>query len=681
MRQKLNTLLLSVAALSAGECLIALPLHESIPSRPNVLLITIDDLNDVPRFMGRNRDAYTPNLDRLAAQGTSFLNAHANFPLCGPSRASLMTGFMPSSIGFDGHMTNEQLKERSDRIGVKLLDAYFKRHNYRVFSAGKIYHAGNPPSEVDLAGGNAAFGAKEGLQYFHERTSTDWGVPSYGASDENFSDYDNAQFAIQRLSEDHSEPFLLMVGFVQPHVPWYAPQRYFDLYPEPQALQLAPYEPDDMEDVPAIAIETSIGPQYPRTEWAIAHDQRASIQHAYLASVSFTDHYLGLVLKALAESPYAEETLVVVVSDHGYHLGEKNTYQKESLWERSSHIPFIVSGPGVPSQSIEGKVVSLIDLYPTLLDYCHLPAIEAHEGRSLLPLIANDDPNFGWQNKAVTSFRGNNHAIQTEHYRYSRWSDGSEELYDHRSDLAEIHNLAADPTYRPLMDTLRRGLPTNLRHPQRPLRFTVDGDQAEMFAHRLIHSGELQLYGVDVTAHGQVVEGMVVESVAMHDWIEFRMSSQDGFGKWRQAHFSADEMSELSLSGAGVDTDRDGFSLLAEYAFGLDPRRPDQSQIFTMDFSAEDQTITFTFPMHAKCGDVLYVVMRQDNISEGSGWEEFVSYDVENGLIVHVEEDCSWKIQQGDRLEITFHGDQPVPEHDWIRVEVEPLFARGVCGP
>ncbi len=250
-----------------------------------------------------------------------------------------------------------------------------------------------------------------------------------------------------QLQSKHDKPFMLMVGFLRPHVPWYVPKKWFDLYDKGK-LTLPPYDKHDLEDVPAIAKQISILKQMPRTDWAIENDQWRNIVHAYLACISFSDNQVGRVLAALEKSPYADNTIVVLWSDHGYHMGEKNTFQKHSLWERSSHVPLVISGPGIKVGERCDRVVSLIDLYATLLDLCDLPENPKNEGHSLKPLLK--DPRKEWSYPAITGWENNSFAIQTEGYRYIRYGDGSEELYDHQSDLKEWTNLAGKPELEPV---------------------------------------------------------------------------------------------------------------------------------------------------------------------------------------------------------------------------------------
>lgn len=427
--------------------------------RPNVLMIVVDDLNDFPGFMRGYPDAKTPSMDKLAAQGMVFTRAHCQYPLCGPSRASFMSGMLPSSLNFVGHMTDRQLEGRCKELGTELLHRYFGRHGYKTLAVGKICHRHVPTGSVDASGGRGGFRQGTGRlrrNWHQEGTSTDWAMaPDH---DNQLPDYDAAAWAVEQLEAEHEQPFLLMVGFLRPHVPWYVPKQWFDRY-DKDNLTLPPYQSKDLADVPEIARQLSILPQYPRTEWAIENDQWRNILHAYLACISFTDHYVGRVLDALRGSPYGDNTIVVLMSDHGYHMGEKNTFQKQTLWQRSSHVPLVIAGPDInPAQQCE-RVVSLLDIYPTLLDMCGLPANPKNEGHSLTPLL--NDPEREWPHKAITSWEGNNTAVQGERYRYTRYVNGSEELYDHANDPHEWTNLARKEDYAPVKQRMARFMPTN----------------------------------------------------------------------------------------------------------------------------------------------------------------------------------------------------------------------------
>jgi len=424
---------------------------------PNVLFISVDDLNDFPTFAGRDSDAKTPNMDRLAKRGIVFTEAHCQFPLCGPSRASVMSGLLPSTLGYDDHMGDNTLAERAKSMGTQLLHSYFASHGYKTMAVGKILHKHVPKGSVDASGGRGGFSEGTGklMRNWHQNgTSTDWAMAP--ERDEDLPDHQAAEWAVNQLQQQHKKPFLLMVGFMRPHVPWYVPKKWFDLY-ENDSITLPPYDKNDLDDVPEMAKRISILEQMPRTDWAIENHQWRNIVHAYLACISFADHQVGKVLDALETSPYRDNTIVVLWSDHGYHMGEKNTFQKQSLWERSSHVPLVFAGPNIPGGRRCERVVSLIDLYPTLLEMCGLPENSKNEGRSLLPLI--EAPKQEWPYPAIIGWKKNSFAIQNERYRYIHYGDGSEELYDHQQDPNEWTNLAGDSE----VANVQQDLATSLR--------------------------------------------------------------------------------------------------------------------------------------------------------------------------------------------------------------------------
>lgn len=423
-----------------------LPLHAA--EKPNVLFIAVDDLNDFPTFSQRYPDAKTPHMDKLARRGMVFTRAHCQFPLCGPSRASVMSGLLPSTLGYDNHIKDEALQKRAQELGTELMHTWFARNGYKTMAVGKILHHHVPKASVDASGGRGPFHGGTGnlkKNWRQQGTSTDWAMAPQ--RDEDLPDHKAATWAVQQLAATHDKPFFLMVGFLRPHVPWYVPKKWFDLY-DKETLTLPPFDPNDLDDVPAIAKQISILPQMPRTQKMIETNQWRDILHAYLACISFADHQVGRVLDALEKSPHRDHTIIVLWSDHGYHIGEKNTFQKHSLWERSSHVPMVIAGPQVkPGQRCD-RIVSLLDLYPTLLDMAKLPANPKNQGRSLLPLLNN--PKQEWPYPAITGWLKNSFAVQTERHRYIRYGDGSEELYDHQTDLKEWNNLARNPETAPL---------------------------------------------------------------------------------------------------------------------------------------------------------------------------------------------------------------------------------------
>ena len=450
-------------------------LYSGDEARPaNVLLIAIDDLNDWVGVLGGHPDTRTPVLDSLAASGMLFTNAHTQAPLCAPSRVALLTSMLPSTTGIYFQIRDTLVKESSPatRRAVSLPE-YLAAQGFKTMGAGKIWH-GN-----DLAGtfqeyGQAgawfgprpperqAYDPEDGPNYDGvNSTNTDWGA--WPLRDEEMSDYKYADWAIDKLGRPHDAPFLLAVGFVRPHVPWYVPPRWLETF-DPDQIALPPYNPDDMDDIPQIARDLSLSAPMPTTEYLKAKGQWADAVRAYLASVHWVDHQVGRVLQALREGPHAENTLVVLFSDHGYHMGEKNRFSKMSLWERDTRVPVMISGPGIPAGRTTSRPVGLVDLYPTMLDLLGLPANELNEGRTLSPLIA--EPQREWPHPALTMFGPNMVSVRGDRFRYIRYEDGSEEFYDHSNDPYEWTNLARDPAamaeHRADVERLRAAIPDSM---------------------------------------------------------------------------------------------------------------------------------------------------------------------------------------------------------------------------
>ncbi len=440
--------------------------------KKNVVMIIVDDLNDWVGAMGGHPDTKTPNMDRLVAQGMLFTNAHATAAICGPSRASVMTGLRPSTSGIYEQLRDEDIQQASPATeNITFLTKYFAQHGYKTMGVGKIFHEGAPDGSFEEYGGRIkGFGPypEKEFVWVSDRTNTDWGV--YPERDEDMIDYTSAMWAIDKLEQEHDKPFFLTVGFIRPHAPWYAPQKWFDLHPADQ-LTMPPYLPADQDDIPQISRDLHEMPMMPTTEWAIESGEWPNIVQAYLASVSFVDHYIGEVLKTLENSSYANNTIVVLWGDHGYHIGEKNRFAKHSLWEETSRVPLMIKSPGGVKGQVNNTAVSLLDLYPTLVDLAELPSNTANEGKSLKSLLEGSDTGPG--HVAITTYGYNNHAIRDDRYRYIRFADGSEELYDHSNDPDEWENLAGDVGY----DEIKRGLKQHLPAVNAPMSAVHGGNR------------------------------------------------------------------------------------------------------------------------------------------------------------------------------------------------------------
>lgn len=436
------------------------PLVSVAAEKPNVLFIAVDDLNNWAGYSG-NDEVITPNMDRLAGQGMWFSNAYCQYPLCGPSRASIMSGLYYHQLNSSKLQANDQfVEDQVQSIGSELLHGYLKNHGYKTMAVGKILHKHMAKKKLDMSGGRGGWvsikdenGEKMKINFLSDDTLTDWAV--YPGKESKMTDSKTAKWAVERLEETHDEPFILMAGFLHPHVPWYVPQKYFDLY-DKEKLTLPPYNPNDFDDLPEAA-KGMLNKGYPRTEWAKDENQWRDIIHAYMASITFADAKVGEVLDALEASPYRDNTIVVLWSDHGYHMGEKNTFQKHTLWDRSAVAPLIIKVPKSMQRQMQrgacDQVVSMIDLYPTILDLCGLPANEHVVGRSLKPLLEN--PSSPWLYPAFTFKKGGHQSVQYGPYRYIEYEDGSMELYHHHKDPDEWTNLAGSPEYQTAVERLK----------------------------------------------------------------------------------------------------------------------------------------------------------------------------------------------------------------------------------
>lgn len=431
--------------------------------KPNVLFIAIDDQNDWIGAFGGHSLVKTPNIDRLAKRGTAFLNAHCQSPLCNPSRTSLMLGLRPSTTGIYGltpwFRNVEALKDRVT------LPQHFKANGYKTFTSGKIYHgnAGGPEkraNEFDVWGPAGGIGVKPEKKLIPEtpmgnHALMDWGV--FPHKDEDKGDYHVATWTIEQLKNaPKDQPFFIAAGFFLPHVPCYATQKWFDLYPDDDSV-LPPFKESDRADTPRFSWYLHWNLPEPRLKWVKENNQWRNLVRSYLACTSFVDAQVGRVLDALDESGLAENTIIVLWSDHGWHLGEKGITGKNTLWERSTRVPLIFAGPGVGKMNRSTQPVELLDIYPTLIDLCNLQPRADLEGISLMPQLKNPAAKRG--RPAITSHNQGNHSVRSERWRYIRYADGSEELYDLEKDPNEWNNVAGNSKNAAVIAEHRRWLP------------------------------------------------------------------------------------------------------------------------------------------------------------------------------------------------------------------------------
>ncbi|MCH2387765.1 MAG: sulfatase [Opitutales bacterium] len=437
---------------------------DSIAEKPNVLFISIDDLNDWIGCMDGHPQVQTPHIDRLAERGTLFLNAHTQSPICNPSRTSVMTGLRPSTTGIYSLAPWFRIVEEwKDLVS---LPQHFSNTGYTTYTVGKIYHGRScmtsEPPEFDVIGRT-----EPGLQPKEKRVKTprggrgmDWSV--YPFEDSDHKDWKTASWAVDQLDNKPKDPFFMAVGFSLPHVPLLATQKWFDLYPE-DTLQFPRMLLDDRNDTPRFSWYLHWKLPEPRQRFLFQAGEQLKIVQAYLASISFMDSQVGRILEALDRNGYADKTFVILWSDHGYHLGEKEITGKNTLWDRSTRVPMIFAGPGIKESSESVRPVELLDIYPTLSELCGLPPQDHLEGHSLVPLLKNPNAHRSWP--AITTDNHDNHGVRTEEYRYIQYADGSEEFYDMIADPNEFTNLAENPKYARAKRSLKKHLPKVNRRP------------------------------------------------------------------------------------------------------------------------------------------------------------------------------------------------------------------------
>ena len=425
--------------------------------RPNVLMICIDDLNDWVGYLGGHPDVVTPNMDALAKRGRIFSNAHCAVPVCSASRISIMSGVAATTHGsYELGPKYEQLPALTE---APTIQRYFKVNGYKTFSGGKVLHhgfGGRLAGDIDHSFGRKKNPAPKKAMNRPDHWSKAWDWGAFPEEDSQMGDYELAIEAVEALQQEHDKPFFMSVGFFRPHVPLFVPPKWFELYDEAQiALPNNPLV--DIDDIPANFLSINDYAVAPTHREVLKHEKQRSLTLAYLASISFVDHCVGIVLDALESSPHAKDTIVVLWSDHGFHLGEKQHWAKRTLWEESTRVPLLITGPGIdPGQHCK-EAVSLIDIYPTLLELCDLPTASHLEGVSVVPQL--QAPSTPRAHPAITSSYYGNHSVRTRDWRLISYEDGSEELYDHRVDPDEFNNLANLPQHKAMRDKLKAWIP------------------------------------------------------------------------------------------------------------------------------------------------------------------------------------------------------------------------------
>jgi arylsulfatase A-like enzyme len=427
-------------------------------TKPNVLFIAIDDMNDWTGFLGGHPQAITPNMDRLARRGVNFTNAHCIAPACSPCRLGLLYGVEPFNSGLYPFYDHEKIPR--EVLGkYTSLPRCFRDNGYRAFGAGKIFHgsknlAGDWDDYHLQSGAKLKYAPENGYQ---QGDSTKMAFCPTTNPLVDHPDYQVASYGIDVLSQEHDKPFFLAVGIVKPHLAFVCPQEFFDM----QAERIKPplVRRKDLADVPWVG----------RTMASLKDDYRfrgdqawEKVQRSYLACISWADYNIGRVLDALEKSPYADNTVIILWSDHGYHQSEKRSFRKFSLWEESTRVPFIVLDPRQKNASVGRtcrEAVSLINIYRTLGDLAGIDVPEYIDGQSLAAQLK--DPARPIAEPAITTWGRGNYAVRDDQWRYIRYFDGGEELYDHSRDPQEWNNLAEDSKYARTKKELSDFLPND----------------------------------------------------------------------------------------------------------------------------------------------------------------------------------------------------------------------------
>jgi len=471
---------------------------ESSTKPPNVIMFVTDDLNNWVNPLGYTQ-AITPNLDRLAEAGVTFTNAHAPGVFCAPSRTAIWTGLNASTTGCYSNQVFQ-----FDLPDLFTMQMAFKQKGYNTFGAGKLYH--HRSGYVDLRDWNEYFARSQEVKdmawemngyhmtdvplpdphpYSPYYTMTDrgsgsalhleWG-PIDNAEEDDMVDAMRANWASDVIKREHDKPFFLAVGMYSPHYPNYAPQKYFDLYNR-ESIVLPPYKEDDLDDLPEPVRKRMLN----RLKQHQELEEYGAVEDAilaYLASVSFADAMLGRILDALDSGPYKDNTIIIFWSDQGFHHGEKGHWGKHTLWERTSHVPFIWAGRGIAKNEEVETTVSLIDIYPTLTELCDLSVDSPLEGESLATSLENPSQSTERNVFLLHADRGS-YAIINQNWRYIYYYDGTEEFYNVQEDPNEWYNLAGDEKYEQIMLDLKKYAPTEFAPEataRNDLNLVVDGD-------------------------------------------------------------------------------------------------------------------------------------------------------------------------------------------------------------
>ncbi|HEY5315562.1 MAG TPA: sulfatase [Pirellulales bacterium] len=428
--------------------------------RPNVLFIAADDLNDWVGCLGGHPQAKTPNIDALAARGVNFAHAYCASPVCNPSRSALMSGLRSSTSGVYSNGIDRRNTIAND---VAPLNTHFKQHGYHVVGCGKIYHGDGdqfgqwdeygPKADKDQPPGKGENEGVGGIRF-----------APVDAQDEELGDYQTVSYCIEQLNKRHDKPLFLACGLHKPHMAWNVPRKYYDMFPL-ESIQLPKVLENDLDDVPPAGVKMA-APEKDHAQMLASGRWKEAVR-GYLAAGAFCDAMIGRLMAGFDKSPYKDNTIIVFWGDHGWHLGEKQHWRKFALWEETTRAPLLFTVPGMTKpNSVSPRTVDFMSIYPTLCELCDLDIPSHVEGVSIKPLLI--DPQAAWDRPALTTHGYQNHAVRSEKWRYIRYADGGEELYDEVQDPQEWTNLAGKPEYAAVKSELAHWLPSKNVPPGEP---------------------------------------------------------------------------------------------------------------------------------------------------------------------------------------------------------------------
>ena len=523
--------------------------------QPNVLFFSLDDMNDWVGAMGYEQ-AITPNMDRLAKGGVNFLNAHTAGVFCAPSRSAIFTGRHASTTGC--YTTQVYFQNNPDIVPLQKL---FHDAGYATYGAGKLFH--HPKGYIDQRGWTEYFfrtekQRKEGWEIktwplddpilpkpfpyspFAQGRKIDGGLflewgPILNENEEKMADTMRTEWACDLLSKKHDKPLFVGVGLYATHFPNYAPEKYFDLY-DVNDIELPPYKADDLDDLPP-AVKRA------KTARSAHHKKLESLDavedaiHGYLACISYQDAMLGRLLKAIESGPNADNTIVVLWSDQGYHHGEKMDWGKHTLWERTSNVPFIWAGPGIFKGANVDATVSLMDMFPTLTELCGLADSQKRDGESLVPVLKKPS-SAKERDVLLPGMEPEEYAVINSQWRYIRYADGTEELYNVKQDPNEWDNRANNPEFEGVKQELRASAPQTFADPgpnHGELKLQIKGDSYEW---KSKHKAPVK-----------VVPGQGVPMAVRYGWCNFPVCNLYGGNGMPASPFRTDDFSMPNLTG------------------------------------------------------------------------------------------------------------------------------------